>query len=95
MAASFSLIPVFVLCSALLGVPFFRYVYRFDGATAWHAAMPGGLQHMVFFGQEAGGDARSLSLTHATRLLIIIAIAPIILTQVFQTELNATQRNDW
>jgi uncharacterized protein len=89
MAASLSLIPVFVLCIALLGVPFFRYVYRFDGVTAWYAAMPGGLQDMVLFGQEAGGNVRSLSLIHATRLLIIIAIAPIILTQVFHTELNA------
>lgn len=89
MAVSVALIPVFVLCIALIGVPFFRYVYRFDGVTAWYAAMPGGLQDMVLFGQEAGGDARALSLIHATRLMIIIAIAPIILTQVFDADLGA------
>ena len=89
MVASLSLIPVFVLCIALLGVPYFRYVYRFDAVTSWYAAMPGGLQDMVLFGQEAGGNVRALSLIHATRLLIIIAIAPIILTQVFEAELNA------
>ncbi|AGI70259.1 hypothetical protein OAN307_63p00410 (plasmid) [Octadecabacter antarcticus 307] len=88
MAASVALIPLFVLCIALLGVPFFRYVYRFDGVTAWYAAMPGGLQDMVMFGKEAGGDVRALSLIHATRLLIIITIAPIILTQVFDADIK-------
>jgi len=89
MAASVALIPVFVLCIALLGVPFFRYVYRFDGVTAWYAAMPGGLQDMVLFGQEAGGNVRALSLIHATRLMIIITLAPIILTQGFDADLGA------
>jgi uncharacterized membrane protein AbrB (regulator of aidB expression) len=64
----------------LVGVPFFRRVYRFDWATSWYAAMPGGLTDMVLFGQEAGGDVRALSLIHATRVLIIVTLAPLILT---------------
>lgn len=80
MAASVALIPLYVVVIGLVGVPFFRRIYKFDWATSWYAAMPGGLQDMVIFGQEAGGDVRALSLIHATRMLIIVTVAPLILT---------------
>lgn len=88
MAVSVALVPLYIAVIALVGVPFFRKVYRFDGATAWYAAMPGGLQDMVLFGQEAGADTRALSLIHATRVMIIITLAPIILTQFFDATLD-------
>ena len=88
MAASVLLVPVYIILIGLVGVPFFRKVYKFDWPTAWYAAMPGGLQDMVIFGKEAGGDVRALSLIHATRVLIVITLAPIILTQGFGASLD-------
>ncbi len=88
MAASVALIPLYVAVIGLVGVPFFRRVYKFDWATSWYAAMPGGLQDMVVFGQEAGGDARALSLIHATRVLVIVTVAPLILTLGFGVTLD-------
>lgn len=88
MAASVALIPLYICVIAAVGVPFFRRVYGFDWATSWYAAMPGGLQDMVIFGQEAGGDVRALSLIHATRVLIIVTLAPAILTFGFGQPLN-------
>ena len=88
MAASVALIPLYVVVIGLVGVPFFRKVYKFDWATAWYAAMPGGLQDMVVFGQEAGADVRALSLIHATRVLIIVTVAPLILTMGFEVTLD-------
>jgi membrane AbrB-like protein len=88
LAFSVALIPVYVALIALIGVPFFRKVYGFDWVTSWYAAMPGGLQDMVIFGKEAGGDPRALSLIHATRVLIIVAVAPIILTIGFGVSLD-------
>jgi membrane AbrB-like protein len=88
MALSVSLIPIYICVIGVIGVPFFRRVYGFDWATSWYAAMPGGLQDMVIFGAEAGGDVRALSLIHATRVLIIVSIAPIILTQGFGVALT-------
>jgi membrane AbrB-like protein len=82
------LIPIYVTVIALVGVPFFRKVYKFDWATSWYASMPGGLQDMVIFGQEAGGDVRALSLIHATRVLIIVTVAPLVLTQGFGVALD-------
>lgn len=88
LALSVALIPIYVAIIGLIGVPFFRKVYKFDWVTSWYAAMPGGLQDMVIFGTEAGGDPRALSLIHATRVLIIVTVAPVILTLGFGVSLD-------
>ena len=87
MAGSVALVPVYVVVIGLVGFPFFRRMGH-DPATAWYAAMPGGLQDMVTFGQEAGADVRALSLIHATRVLIIVTLAPIILTLLYGSSLS-------
>ena len=88
MAGSVALIPVYIAVIAAIGVPFFRRFGGYDRATAFFAAMPGGAADMVIFGQAAGGDARALSLIHATRVLVIVVIAPLILTQVYGAALS-------
>lgn len=88
MALSVALVPLYVASIAAVGVPFFRRVYGFDPATSWYAAMPGGLQDMVVFGQEAGADVRALSLIHATRLLVFVTLAPVLMTFVFGETLD-------
>jgi membrane AbrB-like protein len=88
MAASLALVPLYVIAIAAIGVPFFRRVYGFDPVTAWYAAMPGGLQDMVLFGQEAGGNTRTLALIHATRVMIIVMITPFLLVHLFDAGLD-------
>jgi len=88
MAASVALIPLYIGLIALIGVPFFHRLCGLDPVTAFYAAMPGGLQDMVIFGGEAGGNVRSLSLIHATRVLMIVTIAPILLTQFYGVALS-------
>lgn len=87
MWGSVAIVPVYIAIIALVGVPFFRRVCGFDPVTAFYAAMPGGASDMVLFGQEAGGNARQLSLVHVTRLLVIMVVAPVILTQVYGVSL--------
>jgi membrane AbrB-like protein len=89
MAASVAFIPVYIAVIGLIGMPFFHRICGLDRVTAYFAAMPGGLQDMVIFGSEAGGDGRALSLIHATRVLIILSIAPVILTRAFGVSLDA------
>ncbi|WP_209008209.1 AbrB family transcriptional regulator [Roseibium polysiphoniae] len=88
MAGSIALVPIFIGLCGLIGVPFFQRVWGFDRPTAYYAAMPGGLQDMVIFGTEAGGNARSLSLVHATRILFIVTIAPVLLVNVYGAGLS-------
>lgn len=89
MAGSVALVPVYVVVIGAVGYPFFRR-QGLDPPTAWFAAMPGGLQEMVTFGQEAGGDARALALIHATRLLVVVTLAPIILSILYGASLTGT-----
>jgi uncharacterized protein len=89
MAWTLAMVPVYVGLIALIGVPFFHRLWGFDRTTAYFAAMPGGLQDMVVFGIEAGGDARALSLIHATRVLIIVLTAPFVLVWLYDVTLDA------
>lgn len=82
------LVPLFVLMIGAVGYPFFRRVMGFDHPTAFYSAMPGGLQDMLIFGQEAGGDVRAMSLIHATRVLVIVSAAPFLLTLIYDADLT-------
>ena len=78
-ALSVALVVPFILLAGVIGYPFFRRLCGFSPPTAFFAAMPGGFQDMVLFGQEAGADMRALSLIHATRLLVILTLVPAVL----------------
>lgn len=87
-AASVALILPYILLIGVAGYPFFRRL-GFDRPTAYYAAMPGGFQDMVVFGEEAGADMRALSLIHATRILVVVALMPVALHGLFGRALDA------
>lgn len=87
-AASLAFVPAFIAVIAMVGYPLFRRVFGFDHPTAWYAAMPGGLQDMLVFGEEAGGDVRALSLIHATRVLVIVTVAPLLMHTLWGVDLS-------
>ncbi|MEP4195009.1 MAG: AbrB family transcriptional regulator [Aliishimia sp.] len=82
------LVPVMVILIGLIGVPYFQRLWGFDFATSYYSAMPGGLQDMLVFGEEAGGDVRALSLIHATRVMVIVVALPFILQGYWDIDLS-------
>jgi membrane AbrB-like protein len=88
MAVTLTLVPIYIVVIGVIGVPYFRKLCGYDPATAWYAAMPGGLQDMVQFGKEAGGNPRALSLIHATRIFVIVTITPMIMVWGFGATLD-------
>ncbi len=82
------LVPVMVFLIGLIGVPYFQRLWGFDFATSYYGAMPGGLQDMLLFGEEAGGDVRALSLIHATRVMVIVVALPFILKGYWGVDLS-------
>ena len=82
------LIPVMTVCVGLIGVPYFQRVWKYDFATSYYSAMPGGLQDMLVFGEEAGGNPRTLSLIHATRVLVIVVSLPFIMQGIWGADLG-------
>ncbi|WP_111538050.1 AbrB family transcriptional regulator [Palleronia aestuarii] len=89
MAFSVALVVPYIAVIGLVGYPFFRRVCGFDGPTSFYAAMPGGFQDMVIFGEEAGADMRALSLIHATRVLLIVTLVPFLILHFFDQTLDA------
>ena len=87
-ALTLTIVPLYVVAIASIGYPYFRKILEYDPVTAYYASMPGGLQDMIVFGIEAGGDPRTLSLIHATRTLVLVTLAPIVLTQFFGLRLD-------
>lgn len=82
------MVPVMVFLIGLVGVPYFQKLWGFDFATSYYSAMPGGLQDMLLFGEEAGGDVRALSLIHATRVMVIVVALPFILQSYWAVDLS-------
>ncbi len=82
------LVPLMVALIGAIGVPYFQRLWGFDFATSYYSAMPGGLQDMLLFGEEAGGDVRALSLIHATRVMVIVVALPFILKGYWGVDLS-------
>ena len=82
------LVPAMTLMIGLIGVPYFRRICGYDPATAYYAAMPGGLQDMLAFGEEAGARGRALALIHATRVMVIVVALPFILRGIWDADLT-------
>jgi len=56
---------------------FLRLIGRHDPITAYFSSTPGGVNSMVILGEEAGGNVRTISLTHAVRILIVVSVVPL------------------
>ena len=86
-ALSLAFVPLYVLVIGAIGFLIFRKA-GYDRVTAFYSAVPGGLQDMLVFGDEAGGNVRAMSLIHATRVLVIFSAAPIVVTQLWDLDLT-------
>ena len=75
-SVSLAMLVVYVATIALLAGLYFRKVARYDATTAYFSAIPGGLSEMILVGGAMGGDDRSIALTHASRILLVVLIIP-------------------
>jgi len=87
LAPTLIMVPILIIAIGICGVFYFKKLLKYDFPTAYYASMPGGLQDMILFGEEAGANVRAVSLIHATRVLIIVITLPLILTRVWNVDL--------
>ncbi|WP_157729017.1 AbrB family transcriptional regulator [Pseudosulfitobacter pseudonitzschiae] len=66
----------FVVITHALSFLIYRRLARLDRATAFFAAMPGGLIEAVTLGEAAGADPRLLSTQHFARVVLVIVAIP-------------------
>src|SRR3546814_5702401 len=58
-------------------------LFRSDSVTAFFSAAPGGLSEMVVVGSQFGGDERIISLTHTSRILLVVLALPFLMQILF------------
>ncbi len=61
-----------------LGAAFiYRRFFGTEATTSYFSGVPGGLTEMIILGGKSGGDERTISLAHTTRLFFVIMVIPI------------------
>jgi len=74
---------VYTLLLTGLVTVFLRKVCGYDPVTAYFSAAPGGLSEMVLVGSQFGGDERIISLTHTSRILLVVLALPFLMQLLF------------
>ena len=72
-------IPGFVLIMGLSTFLYLSKIMKMDRSTSIYSSIPGGLNEMVILGQEIGADPRTLVLIHATRIVVVVFLASLLL----------------
>ncbi len=85
----------YCLLTGFIGYVFFRKIAKFDSPTAYYAAMPGGFQDMVAFGEEAGAKIQPLALVHATRIVVLVFTLPFLVSWIEGFETTRQSGSVW
>lgn len=80
----------FILVSIVVGIAFLNLVARYDPATAYFTAAPGGFNEMVIAGGANGGDERTIALAHSARVMLVVFTIPIWFSFLAGAERGAT-----
>lgn len=67
----------FMALITTLSYHYLRRVAGMDRATAYFSSAPGGLTEMIMVGESMGGNPATISLVHATRILVVVGTIPV------------------
>lgn len=70
----------FALAVQFANYAMFRVVAKYDKATAFFSASPGGLVESVLVGERQGGDVGLMATQHFARIALAVAIVPTLFT---------------
>jgi hypothetical protein len=73
---SLAMLPAYIVIVSIVTIAYLRKVAGLDPKTAYFASTPGGLGEMILLGDRMGGDMRTISLVHATRVLVVVFAVP-------------------
>ena len=76
---------------------FYRKFCNFDRITSYFSASPGGFNIMYEAGEAAGGDGRTIALVHATRILLLVMVIPLVFNYglTFENVSESTSLSVW
>lgn len=77
LAVSASALVVFIILAHAWGYLVMRKLGRYDRATAFYSAAPGGLFEAIAMGEEAGADPARLTLQQFLRIIVVVTLLPV------------------
>ena len=78
-----AMLVVFMLVAVAVVYQFYRRIMRFDPITSYFCSIPGGLIDMALIGESAGGDGRTISLVHFSRILAAVLTIPFLMQWLY------------
>ena len=67
---------LWTVAGTIVAYTYFRACTGYDRMTAFFSSTPGGLNEMMLLGRHYGADDRTISLTHAARLMTVVFTIP-------------------
>ena len=77
-AASLAGLALYILVCIALGIVYLRLIARYDPATAFFTAAPGGFNEMVLIGGAMGADDRVIAMSHSARVMLVVFTVPVL-----------------
>lgn len=87
-----TILPFYVAAAFSVSFLIYRKIGKYDTATAYFSAAPGGLNDMMIIGTEAGGIERRIALAHASRILVVVSFVSIFFALVFDVRATGSAR---
>jgi len=75
--ATMAALAVWAVVAGAVAYVYLRRAAGCDRATAYFAAMPGGLAEMTMVGAQMGGHLQTLALSHSIRVMLVVLVVPI------------------
>ena len=72
-------VPGFVVLMGFTTYFYLNKIMKMDRLTSIYGSFPGGLNEMVILGQEIGSNPRTLVLIHATRIVVVVVLASLLI----------------
>jgi membrane AbrB-like protein len=77
---SLLLVVPYMIAVQFLNAMLFRIIGKYDRATAFFAASPGGLVEAVLIGEHHGGQASLMAIQHFARVTLAVSVIPFLLS---------------
>ena len=78
---SMALVVITMVAIVLVSMLYFKWIAKWDNASALLASIPGALSHVMAVASEAGVDIKRVAISQSTRIFMLAALVPVMLSE--------------
>ncbi len=88
---SMALVVITMIAIVLVSFAYFKWLAKWDDASALLASIPGALSHVMAVASESGADIKRVAISQSTRIFMLAALVPIVLSEQPSSSLVVSQ----